>query len=161
MTNTVDPAEILARVLRNYKVTESHVEWIYHLLTNRTISVNTREGKLNFRTSIGVLQGDPASPSMFNAYTINVHRISDDKSCIVLQYADDFILIIFDRKKENLPRIIQRKKAEFVHKLSEKKVRVNGISVEIVDKITFIGYEYEIDQKLNFAAQFETLCDKL
>lgn len=118
-------AKILAENLTQLKIKKSHIEWIYNFITNRKIIVATQEGNVEFITSTGVPQGDPNSPCMFNVYTISIHKINEDKCCLLIQYADDFIMIHFDRKKENLKELIQRKGSEFVKRLTEKKIKVN------------------------------------
>lgn len=168
-------AEKLSETMKKLHVKKSHIEWIHNFMTNRKIIVETKEGKVEFRTSTGVPQGDPNSPCMFNIYTINIHKIND-KSCLLMQYADDFILIIFHRDKENLHKIIRQKGSEFVKKLTEKKIKVNldktaimlmnqhhdkksfeidGNDVSVTEKITFLGIE--IDQKLNFSHHCEKM----
>lgn len=177
--DTVDIKK-LATILTGLKIKKCHVEWIYNFMTNRKIIVSTKEGLVTFSTSTGVPQGDPISPCMFNAYTINIHKINDEKNCLLVQYADDFILIVFDRKKENLAGLIKKKGEEFVKRLKDKNINVNllktavmlmnqhydqkfinidGKNVSIVDCITFLGIE--LDKKLNFSNHCEKMRTEL
>lgn len=120
------------------------------------------------------------APCLFNIYTISVHKINDEKCCVIIQYADDFIMIVFAKKKDELVGIIQKKSTEFMEAINKLNIKVNlkktavmfmnqhnkrehiminNIQVPVVRQHTFLGVL--MDNKFNCAALSEKMSTEL
>uniref|UniRef100_A0A2M4CUE4 Putative outcast n=1 Tax=Anopheles darlingi TaxID=43151 RepID=A0A2M4CUE4_ANODA len=157
----------LTRILQAYMVPEGLVNWIFNLLTNRIMEIKVGKQKVTRVVSHGLPQGDVLSPTLFNIYTNELHKVNHGGRTRVIQYADDFIIMAagtieyiqtelqrsldsFTNTAKGLDMEVNREKTKLMIFPREANVDINlnGQAIEKVKEYTFLGTI--IDQKLNF-----------
>jgi ribonuclease HI len=148
-------------------------------MINRTLIIKTVNGKIKSNCSIGVPQGDPMSPALFNIYTEKLHNINDNNTKVV-QYADDFMLIIKHKDGKTLKNLAENKISQFNilmkelkltlslsktnfmfigNKFKNVKLKVNDIYIEQQEDLNYLGVT--LDSKFNFAKQCKRLKNQI
>lgn len=159
----------LIRMLRKMDVEEKFIYWISEGMKNRELNLTNNQNVAKLK--LIVPQGDVLSPMLFNLYTTEVHKIQNEHT-VVLQYADDFTIIVKDKNLTDLnfrANLVMRKinnildtlnfkinpdKCQFMtynsNPLHVMQIFLNNIRISDVATIKILGITY--DQKLNFKA---------
>uniref|UniRef100_A0A7G3ATE3 Putative rna-directed dna polymerase from transposon bs n=1 Tax=Lutzomyia longipalpis TaxID=7200 RepID=A0A7G3ATE3_LUTLO len=93
--------ETLIKKLRELNFPTEITNWLEHLLNNREIIIDEESYTETILTSTGLPQGSILSPTLFNLYTINLHKINST-DCKILQFADDITLIVSGKNNTKL-----------------------------------------------------------
>lgn len=64
--------------------------YLWNFLNHRTLKISVRNNMISRNTSLGLAQGDPMSPLLFNIATRKICNIIDN--VCISQYADDFVI---------------------------------------------------------------------
>lgn len=80
----------LIDILINKGFSAEYINWIYSMLTNRTVLVNQN---YSHTTNNGLPQGSPFSPFLFILYTSSLHELANS-NLHIYQFADDIILLL-------------------------------------------------------------------
>lgn len=83
---------LLHDILTDLGFNEWYCSWIYNFLSLRVLKMGRKEVVIRN----GIPQGSCLSPVLFNLYTAGLHSL-EDRNTLVFQYADDFILLSFNR----------------------------------------------------------------
>ncbi|XP_075160585.1 uncharacterized protein LOC142233510 [Haematobia irritans] len=129
--------------------------WIGDFLGRRKLLL----GSQNITIDNGLAQGSCLSPVLFNLYTATLHELNSE-SCILFQFADDFFIVVYDRKFEIARQTLEQKVLEFRNRCSDINLCFNlektsaihfnrrrrplditlvGVTIEEVDKIKYLG----------------------
>jgi len=113
----------------------------------------------------GVSQGSCLSAILFNLYTSELHAINDHQSTL-LQYADDFFLITFDKDFMTARNVLEHKvnvfremcksinltfnplKSSVMHFNNKKKllnIMCNNVAINDVDQVIYLGRTISIN----------------
>ena len=77
--------------LQEYKLPRKLMNFMQALLTERIVTIHTTQNK-DYRTAnVGLVQGSPLSPILFNLYTAKIAAIQE-QGIRLLQYADDRVI---------------------------------------------------------------------
>lgn len=176
--NAVKP-ETLEAVLQSYAVPPELSSWIMAFLTNRRIELQVGDQKAVRYVHQGLPQGDVLSPTLFNVYTAKLHEIQVE-GVILVQYADDFSIIVMGRSIEELnergnaymERFAQlaeslnftinaqkTKAVLFLNSPREMKIAVNDEDIESVRWHRYLGVL--IDKSLRFGSHIRELTQKM
>lgn len=157
----------LEEILCSFAVPNELTVWITSFLYNRQITMKLRNGSASRIISNGLPQGDVLSPTLFNLYTVGLH--SGEEDVILVQYADDFGIIVRAKSTETLNTKVQNAVNNFVTKAEQLNfkmnpektkivlftnsnntlnVRVNGAPLETVKSTRYLGVT--IDRYLSF-----------
>lgn len=128
--DTVDP-DILLEIMEEMQIPKKLRNWFYNNMINRRLVIRTAEGEVSKTISMGVPQGDVPSPDLFNVYTAMVHSLSDE-NCVLLQFADDKVMICVARNDEELERVMVGKLEELMRILELLKIKVNASKTKII-----------------------------
>lgn len=161
--------KILIAILRNMNIEEKYIYWIYKSIYNREITITNHPFSAKSKLKEGVPQGDVLSPLLFNLYTSTIHEIKDENTEL-LQYADDFTLIVKDinptalnlrvnnilgRIKNKLEQInfeLNSSKCSFMSvncpQFFQAQVYLDQIKIKEEQYLKILGINY--DKKLNF-----------
>lgn len=83
----------LINILHNKNIPEGIIRWIYEYLKDRKAQIILNDGtEINKPTNKGLPQGCPLSPILFNIYTSDIHKNSN-QLVVLYQFADDFAII--------------------------------------------------------------------
>lgn len=104
--------ERLEEILSSVGVPQDILMWISSFLKNRSVSLQTRDKKISRTISNGLPQGDVLSPTLFNVYTLKLHQIEKD-GVVLVQYADDFGILVKARSLDQLNKTAQEYLQEF------------------------------------------------
>ncbi|XP_058987128.1 probable RNA-directed DNA polymerase from transposon BS isoform X3 [Musca domestica] len=148
--------DILGQILRKLNFNVSIVNWIINFLSKRILRLGDKEVVVKN----GLPQGSCLSPLLFNIYTANLHKLEDNKT-LIFQYADDFLLMVFDHDFDMALQHLQTKAVAFQRKCgyinlsfnpeksktiyfaknSTKQILLNvdGCRIEQVKKMKFLG----------------------
>lgn len=148
--------EVLSKILVDCGLEMHYIAWIRNFLSNRILCL----GKSTTTVVDGLPQGSCLSPLLFNVYTKNLHGI-EDWSSLVYQYADDFLIMVFDKdfneaekklqtkvqafydlcKELNLSFQADKSQIMYLAKGSRKKVSlsVNGAVIQQVKTLKYLG----------------------
>lgn len=105
--------------------------WVSQFLKNRKIIFNTRTGKIEKFVSNGLPQGDVLSPTLFNIYTSNLHK-NKDTDVVLVQYADDFGIVVRAKNLECLNHKMQTVVDNFCHQMVELNFKINPDKTKII-----------------------------
>lgn len=121
--NKVD-TNILEQIMNNNLIPLEIVNWVTNFLKNRKIIFKTRNGSIERFVSNGLPQGDVLSPTLFNVYTAQLHNISNG-DVVLVQFADDFGLIIKAKNLEELNHKAQQAVDNLSSEMEKLKFTVN------------------------------------
>ncbi|XP_029717331.2 uncharacterized protein LOC115260553 [Aedes albopictus] len=116
--------EVLEQTLLSSGVPPEFSNWMIAFLVNRPIQLRVNNDTITRYVSQGLPQGDVLSPTMFNIYTATLHSIEEEG--VLVQYADDFAVIIEGRSIEEVEARGQRFMNKFVEKAKELNFTVNA-----------------------------------
>ncbi|XP_062703499.1 uncharacterized protein LOC134285957 [Aedes albopictus] len=105
--------------------------WVTSFLKNRKIAMKVGEKTLTRIVSNGLPQGDVMSPSLFNVYTTKLHTIYDEDT-ILVQFADDFALIVRAKSIEALNQKMQIHLTNFTSKAKDLNLEINPNKTKII-----------------------------
>ena len=137
------------------------------------MKIDTKDGVVSKALETGFLQGSTLSPLLFNIYTIGLHKIFEsNKEIEILQYADDFAIIIqgesFSKLEANSNLYLKLLNQELIKlnlKINENKTqyqifkynrKIDQFNIKINDSLPIKNvknYKYlgiYIDENLNF-----------
>nr|XP_019529549.2 uncharacterized protein LOC109401447 [Aedes albopictus] len=135
----------LEEILSSVGVPQDMLMWISSFLRNRTIFLQTRDKKISRTISNGLPQGDVLSPTLFNVYTLDLHRI-EKEGVVLVQYADDFGILVKAKTLDKLNEAAQ----EFLNEFSEKATFLNlEINAAKTKAILFQNNDKELDIGIN------------
>lgn len=100
-----------------------YLYWIEQMLSNRLMVLTNRDCKAQVTLNAGVPQGDVLSPMLFNVYTSEIHNLQSE-NVQILQYADDFTILICDKNTTDL----NLKTIRFMHAL---KIVLDSLNLNI------------------------------
>ena len=93
----------LLNMLKELNIPNRIFQWLKHFLKSIVLKIDSKDGFITKRLETGLLQGSILSPLLFNFYTTNIHKIFKIiKHVKILQYADDFAIIIQNISFNNL-----------------------------------------------------------
>lgn len=121
----------LINIMQNYYFPGELSSWVSQFLKNRKIIFNTKSGKIEKFVSNGLPQGDVLSPTLFNIYTSNLHN-NEDTEVVLVQFADDFGIIVRARNIENLNSRMQTVVDNFCLKMSELNFKINPEKTKLI-----------------------------
>lgn len=80
--------------MNQFNIPVAYVNLIFNILNNRLLYVRSKDGSVEGpnSTSLGLAQGSPLSPLLFNLYTASLHDILPENIKLV-QYADDLVIL--------------------------------------------------------------------
>ncbi|XP_075150154.1 uncharacterized protein LOC142224269 [Haematobia irritans] len=106
----------------------SHITWwIYEFFRERILICGTKSKE----TFGGLAQGSGLSPILFNLYTISLHHVNSSQ-CRLFQYADDFVLICYDKDFNSTKTLLQSKIIDFKARCNEKSLNFNMAKTSVV-----------------------------
>ena len=176
--NTVQ-IEKLEEIMEREKMPRKLTKWITNFLNNRKTIIEVDGQKIAYKVVEGLPQGDVLSPTLFNLYTMDFHKLVD-KNIRIAQFADDFAAIAKGRTcheamiklqaflmKFNLMAIdlnldINTEKTKAMIMADENEVfqlQINGQSIETVQKQNYLGVV--IDNQLRFTAHANELAKRI
>lgn len=153
------------------------INWLQQFLTDRKIMMYSENKRQSIISSKGLPQGSVLSPILFNIFTSSIHQLTNNfkNKVELLQYADDFSIIISDRNIEklfstanlflnslnqalnNLNLHLNGEKCKFMffgnHNLNNFNIKLNGVCLEKLRTINFLGIT--LDPKLKFNKHYE------
>lgn len=171
--------DTLEVILSGMGVSHEILMWISSFLKNRKVSLHIREKVLSRTISNGLPQGDVLSPTLFNAYTAKLHDIKKH-GVILVQYADDFGILVRAKNLELLNTVAQEYLDEFSEKAEclnftvnaektkallfqnndkELNITINGTKIETVRNHRYLGIT--IDRYLSFGAHIREVREKI
>ncbi|XP_058817692.1 uncharacterized protein LOC131681001 [Topomyia yanbarensis] len=171
--------DVLEEILQEMLFPSEVIIWITSFLKNRKVEMKVGENKLSRIISNGLPQGDVMSPTLFNVYTTKLHQI-DDTDVILVQFADDFALMVRSRSTETINQKMQHQLANFTRKAknlnltinpSKTKailfhggnttlnINVNNTAIEMVNNHRYLGLH--IDRFLRFGGHIRSVKDKI
>lgn len=142
--NAVKVAQLEA-MLTDMQVQREIVAWIVSFLTNRRILFTTNQGILQRTVSDGLPQGDVLSPTLFNVYTVGLHGIANGDTVLV-QYADDFGIIVRAKNLEDLEEKAQSSLDDFVTRAEQLGFQINP---EKTKSLLFTSNDKCLDVSIN------------
>ena len=107
--------------------------WVYSFLRNRNLQIECNKKIQNMLVTDRLLQGDLMSPSLFNIYTKDMHKIiNDTQENFIIQHADDFV-ILSSGKNENEPKNnLQKSLDSFTQEIENLNQRMNIIKTKFM-----------------------------
>lgn len=175
----------LLHTLDNFGVGRVICNYLWGFLHSRQLLVElNNQGTLTRNCSIGLAQGDPLSPLLFNVVTISICK-EMEKDVFVSQYADDFVLYSSSETAGSASRTIQKALGTFssmIEKMgltiSHKKTKVcvlirgyprnwarynvrltiNNKPIQQVDSVKYLGMW--IDRNLKWGRHINETRDK-
>lgn len=160
-------------------INERYITWIEKFLKNRKHTIKTADGSFSIDTDDGLPQGSILSPTLFNLYTKELHKLQDNNTQI-LQYADDVTITIRSKNKSEIRRKATQIMAKFTSMLESMSLKINPNKCAILDfseclpirsgiiiNNTEINKENEtkilgitIDKNLNFSSHIKNLTEQ-
>lgn len=157
-------------------------KYIFSYLSRRYLQIDTGvDGIIVRQASVGLAQGDPLSPLLFNIVTMNICKLIS--TCKVSQYADDFVLYVSSNKHNLDPAIddlrialdiLVKNLGEMGLFLSESKTNVclfsrsrnlgnvriciNNKQLKVVDRVKYLGLW--LDSSLRWGVHINEICEK-
>lgn len=117
--------EVLEQTLLSSGIPPEFSSWMIAFLVNRPVHLRVGNDTMIRYVSQGLPQGDVLSPTMFNIYTAALHSI-EVEGVVLVQYADDFAMIIEGRSIEEVEARGQRFMNIFVEKARDLNFTVNA-----------------------------------
>lgn len=142
--NAVNTEKLLNK-MTEINVSPDITNWVSSFLQNRCINFQMRDITLKRVVNNGLPQGDVLSPTLFNIYTMNLHEIHEE-DVILVQFADDFGILIRAKSLERLNVATQDYMDKFVDVASTLDFTINP---EKTKAILFLNSNKELDLKIN------------
>lgn len=169
----------LEQILRETGVPDDIRMWISSFLRNRKIIMHLRNKTIDRTIQDGLPQGDVLSPTLFNVYTADLHKI-ECEDVVLVQFADDFGILVRAKNLETLNRKAQEYTNKFSNEASELNlvinpaktkallfqnndkelnITINGTAVETVKDHRYLGIIF--DRYLSFRAHINSVKSKV
>ncbi|XP_055614126.1 uncharacterized protein LOC129760500 [Uranotaenia lowii] len=169
----------LEEIMLRIGVPQDVLLWTISFLNNRQIVFHTSSKTITRTINNGLPQGDVLSPTLFNIYTIDLHRNANTEVELV-QFADDFgillraknidglnelgqeYLINFTTIAESLNFSINPEKTKallFQNGTKKLNISINGIGLETVKCHKYLGVTF--DRSLSFGIHIKDLKAKI
>lgn len=116
--------QTLLNQLASVGIPKKIVSWLQTYLRRRVMICNTAEGAIETEISEGLPQGCPLSPTLFNIYTGVLHSIQEE-GCELIQFADDFTLMVTGTTLEEVESRSNRFLSKFESKLQTLQLKIN------------------------------------
>lgn len=158
----------LEEIMQGFNFPSEIVTWISSFLTNRKITMQVAEQNISRMICDGLPQGDVLSPTLFNIYTAVLHSIQHNDG-ILVQFADDFAILIRGKNIQEVNQSMQNFVSQFVENAEalnlkinpnktkallfhggnrELRISINNTEIETLKRHKFLGLE--IDRFLRF-----------
>lgn len=172
-------ADILEAIMYKLRFPREVVTWVVSFMKNRKVTMQVGTQTVSRMVSNGLPQGDVMSPTLFNIYTSELHELTNGEVTLV-QFADDFSLIITGKNVEEVRRKTQQALDTFQERTKQLELDINpaktkvvlfhggnhtfdvkldGITVELVKSHKYLGLI--IDRFLSFGEQTRTVKKKI
>lgn len=177
--NTIRTNDLIS-FLRNKQYPGDVISYIHNFLLNRKTILQTDNGNISHNVCNGIPQGDVLSPHLFNLDTIKFHELNQINVVDIVQYADDFVVIVSSKTNENLQKLMQTTTDKFKQIAETLNLQVNiektkivffnrskySLRVEINQQIIEnVRHHYYLgvilDKNLTFAMQVQTVKKKV
>lgn len=155
------------------------ITWVMCFLQNRKVSINVNGVLVSRVISDGLPQGDVLSPTLFNVYTRQLHEVVEE-DVVLIQFADDFCILIKAKTVEEINEKGQRYINKFVEQTNYLNLKINPdktkavlfqlgdatINIKIDNKVieTVKSHKYLgifVDRSLCFGQQIRSTCQKI
>ncbi|XP_062557446.1 uncharacterized protein LOC134222318 [Armigeres subalbatus] len=148
--------ETLQQIMQELRIPQKYICWISGFLRNRVVTIRSGEDHIRRVISNGLPQGDVLSPTLFNIYTIGLHN-TEDAEVVLVQYADDFSLIVTGSNLE----IAKAKAQTYLDRFDEKPRELNlAINPEkskaMLFKATYVELGLKIGQNYRNSDKLQT-----
>lgn len=165
--------EKLISVMKSQDFPNKYIYWIYRAFTGRQVTLEYNSFAASKILDNGLPQGDILSPMLFNIYSSVLHQLENDDTKI-MQYADDFSILIRDKNVYNLNNKVQEFLNRFIVvaeslnlSINPSKtsyicinlkdtipvsIRLNNAVLKEENTVKILGVTY--DRKLKFHAHF-------
>nr|XP_029722735.1 uncharacterized protein LOC115263670 [Aedes albopictus] len=150
--NAVKP-DILNDTLVELRIPDEIILWIAGFLQNRRLSLQIRGATITRTINSGLPQGDILSPTLFNLYTRKLHDIGVGDDVILVQYADDFGILVKGKSLEQLNLTVQNYMDKFIEAAENLNFRINA---EKTKGLLFHNSDNKLTVKIN-GTQVETV----
>ena len=114
--NNVD-ITVMIRILDQLGIGNKMCKYIWQFLSERTLKINVNGTYITRNSGIGLAQGDPFSPLLFNIATHNICKTNQDIK--FSQYADDIILYTAQRNIETATLKLQKQLNKIIVSLNQ------------------------------------------
>lgn len=146
---------IMGNKLTSLNMLHHEAQWITESLRERVLVMGKQE-KFLFS---GIPQGSVLSPILFNLYTTTFHDLNDENT-IIIQYADDILIVAFTKTKKDLTEKLESKATEFIHHAKSLKLKVNPAksgAIIFERKSKTVTYLKVGEASILFASEFKYL----
>ena len=100
--------------------------WVYSFLRNRNLQIESNKKIQYMLVTDGLPQGDVMSPSLFNIYTKDIHTIiNDTQENIIIQYADDCVILSSGKNENELKNNLQKSLNSFTKEIEKLNQVIN------------------------------------
>lgn len=142
-------SNILLNKLRELGFENKYIFWIMESIRYRKILIGEKNNKTEKIISEGVPQGDVLSPLLFNLYSLGIHELKNEYT-EVLQFADDFTLIVSDSNCTDLnfkTNLVMRKAKNILEEL-KFTINVNKCKYMCVNVSPFYMFTVYLSDKI-------------
>ncbi|XP_055593235.1 uncharacterized protein LOC129744638 [Uranotaenia lowii] len=116
--------ELLEDIMTNQRFPPEIVVWVGYFLRNRKLSMQVGQSCVTRTISNGLPQGDVLSPTLFNLYTSDLH-LTQNEDADILQFADDFALVVRGKSLETVEQRTQELLNNFVSRARRLNFQIN------------------------------------
>jgi ribonuclease HI len=117
--------DMLVKIMNDFHFPKKIVSYIHSAFTQRKVTLVNNEGKkFSKLVNNGLPQGAPESPTGFNIYTANLHKLCTENFQLA-QVADDFTLMFAAKSNKLLQQLVNGKLRNFVKALKELNFKIN------------------------------------
>lgn len=171
--------DLLEEIMQDYRFPAEVIIWVTSFLKNRKVIMKVGDKMLTRVVSNGLPQGDVMSPSLFNIYTAKLHTTIDG-DVVLVQFADDFALIVRAKSVELLNQKMQTQLTNFACEAkglnldinpdktkvilfhggnSSLNIKIDNTTIEMVNSHRYLGLQ--IDRFLGFGGQIRIAKGKI
>lgn len=116
--------EKLCIIMDSYSIPPMITNWIVNFFSNRKVNMTTSSGILQKEVKNGIPQGSTLSPTIFNLYTADMHKLNTNNVRII-QYADDIVIVGWNHCEEECYEEIQSTIDQLTSLLETRNLKIN------------------------------------